>query len=140
MKFTRKRTLEAGRLDIAPLIDVVLLLLIFFMLTSSFITPAGIRINLPQSSASEPQEKESMTISISEDEEIFFKEEKIHWSELKSSLISSRIRFPELILIIKADKNVRHGKVVEVMSSAQEAGWERMAIAAHPENEVGEIK
>jgi len=134
MKFTRKRKLETGRLDIAPLVDVVLLLLIFFMLTSSFITPAGIRINLPEAAVTEPQEKENPTLSLTEEEKIFFREREVTWPGLKETLRQERAQFPGRVLIIKADENVRHGRVVEVMSSAQEAGWERLAIAAHPED------
>lgn len=133
MKFRRKATIEKGRLDIAPLIDVVLLLLIFFMLTSSFITQAGIRINLPQSSSAEPQEKESLVVAISKDEEIYVNEERVTWEALEKRLAGGLSDDPERVLVIKADQDVRHGKVVEVMSRARELGWKRMAIAAHPD-------
>ena len=132
MKFARKRTLEAGKLDIAPLVDVVFLLLIFFMLTSNFINPTGIAINVPQSSAAERQEKKNPTVSISRDEEVYWEDQPIAWKDLKEQMILSRRDHPGGVLIIKADRDARHGKVVDVMSLARETGWKRLAVAAQP--------
>ncbi len=135
MKFKRKTTLEKGRLDIAPLIDVVLLLLIFFMLTSSFISQAGIRIDLPRAAASEPQDKESLVVSITKEGELYVDEEPVTWETFEERLVTGLALEPERVLVMKADQDVRHGKVVEVMSRARELGWRRLAIAAHPERE-----
>lgn len=135
MKFKRKTTLEKGRLDITPLIDVVLLLLIFFMLTSSFITPAGLRVYLPESSVAEPQEKENLVIVVSRDGELYIDDASVSWEECRERLASSLAGSPEMVLILKADRDARHGIVVRVMSLARELGWKRMAIAAQPENQ-----
>ena len=132
MKFKRKTELKMGRLDIAPLIDVVLLLLIFFMLTSSFITPAGLRVDLPESSVTEPQEKDNLVVGVSEEGELYLDDELISWENLRERLASNQSDGQERVLILKADKETRHGVVVRVMSLARELGWNRMAIAADP--------
>jgi len=124
-----------GRLDIAPLIDVVLLLLIFFMLTSSFITPAGLRVDLPESSVTEPQEKENLVVVVTEDGELYINDELISWETFRERLAADLSSEPDRVLILKADKETRHGMVVRVMSLAWELGWKRMAIAAHPESD-----
>jgi len=121
-----------GRLDIAPLIDVVLLLLIFFMLTSSFITPAGLRVDLPESSVAEPQEKDNLVVGVSEEGEIYLDDELISWENLRERLVFTQSGGQDRVLILKADKETRHGMVVRVMSLARELGWKRMAIAADP--------
>jgi len=121
-----------GRLDIAPLIDVVLLLLIFFMLTSSFITPAGLRVDLPESSVTEPQEKDNLVVGVSEEGELYLDDELISWENFRERLASNQFYGQDRILILKADKETRHGMVVRVMSLARELGWKRMAIAADP--------
>ncbi len=133
MKFKRKTALEKGRLDIAPLVDVVLLLIIFFMLTSSFITPSGLRIDLPSASAIEPQEREHLTVAISEAGEIFIDERPVSPEDLRDRLAAALAAFPGRTLILEADRQSRHGTVVRVMSLARELGWEKMAIAAQPE-------
>jgi len=121
-----------GRLDIAPLIDVVLLLLIFFMLTSSFITPAGLRVDLPESSVTEPQEKENLIIVVSREGELYIDDTPVSWEDCRDRLASGLTGSPEMVLILKADRDARHGIVVRVMSLARELGWKRMAIAADP--------
>lgn len=133
MKFKRKTALEKGRLDVAPLVDVVLLLLIFFMLTSSFITPSGLRVDLPSASAVEPQDRDHLTVVISEDSEIFIEEQPVPLEDLQDRLAASLAAFPGRTLILKADRGSRHGTVVRVMSLARDLGWEKMAIAAQPE-------
>jgi len=135
MKFNRKTSMEKGRLDITPLIDVVLLLLIFFMLTSSFITPAGLRVDLPESSVAEPQEKENLVVVVSEEGELYLDDELISWETLQDRLAADLSGGQDRVLILKADKETRHGMVVRVMSLARELGWKRMAIAAQPESQ-----
>ena len=132
MKFARKRKLHAGRLDIAPLVDVVLLLIIFFMLTSSFISPLGMDIKLPQSSQARPQDQENLVITISAEEEIRIGDRQVDLNKVADVLGRERSLVPGRVLVIKADRDARHGPVVSVMSAAREIGWERMAIAAEP--------
>ncbi len=136
MKFKRKTTLERGRLDITPLVDVVLLLLIFFMLTSSFITPVGVPVDLPESSAAEPQEKGNLVIVISEEGELFIDDEPVSWDACRQRLASSLLASSDKVLILEADRQTRHGVVVRLMSLARELGWKRMAIAAQPETNI----
>ena len=135
MKFKRKTSPEKGRLDITPLIDVVLLLLIFFMLTSSFITPSGLRVDLPASSVTEPQEKENLVVVITEGGELYLDDELTPWETFSDRLASEQAGGMDRVLILKADKETRHGTVVRVMSLARELGWKRMAIAAQPESD-----
>ena len=130
MRFKRKSGLEKGRLDIAPLVDVVLLLLIFFMLTSSFINPAGIEVKLPGSTVATVQEKDDPVISITAVGELFWNNVEVSFRELQSLLTSEYGIDPSRAIVIRADREVAHGVVVEIMSLAREAGWERLAISA----------
>ena len=129
MRFKRHAKLEKGNLDIAPLIDVVLLLLIFFMLTSSFISQPGIRINLPKAVTSEAIHEESLVITIT-DKNIYLGDKKISLKDLKSSLKFSARR--DQPLLIKADEQVALGKVVEVWDLCRDAGISRINIATTP--------
>ncbi len=132
MRFKRTSRLEKGRLDIAPLVDVVLLLLIFFMLTSSFINPTGLEIRLPESTVAAAREKPDPVITITEAGELYWNNLAVSLRELRSLLVVERGADPDRAVVIKADREVSHGRVVEVMSLAREAGWERLAISAQP--------
>ncbi|MFC1644119.1 ExbD/TolR family protein [Candidatus Omnitrophota bacterium] len=127
MRFKRKVFLEKGRLDIAPLIDVVFLLLIFFMLTSSFIFQPGIRVNLPRAVTSEVLHKELLIVTITEDNEVFINERPVSGDELVSRItIAARDEQP---LLIKADKKVDLGKVIEVWDICRQVDVKQINIA-----------
>lgn len=127
MKFKRKVFLEKGRLDIAPLIDVVFLLLIFFMLTSSFIFQPGIRVNLPRAVTSEVLHKELLIITITEDNEVFMNERPIAGDELVSRItVAAREGQP---LLIRADKQADLGKVIEVWDICRRVDVKQINIA-----------
>ncbi len=127
MKFKRKVFLETGRLDIAPLIDVVFLLLIFFMLTSSFIFQPGIRVNLPKAVTSEVLQKELLIVTITRDNEVFINERPHSGEELVS-----RIRHAakgDHPLLIKADKSADVGKIIEVWDICRQVDIKQISIA-----------
>jgi biopolymer transport protein ExbD len=127
MKFKRRVFLEKGHLDIAPLIDIVFLLLIFFMLTSSFIFQPGIRVNLPRAVTSEILHKELLVVVVSEDNEIFINDRPIARDELVSRItIAAREGHS---LLIKADKGADLGKVIEVWDICRQVDVKRISIA-----------
>ena len=127
MKFKRRVLLEKGLLDIAPLIDVIFLLLIFFMLTSSFIFQPGIKINLPKALTSEVIQKENLIIIITEDNALYINERMVGTEELSSRLkIAARESRP---ILIKADRRVALGKVVEIWDLCRREGIQKINIA-----------
>ena len=127
MRFKRKVFLEKGRLDIAPLIDVVFLLLIFFMLTSSYIFQPGIRVNLPRAVTSEVLHRELLVITVTSDNKVYINERPITGEELLSRItIASRDEQP---LLIKADKEADLGKVIEVWDLCRKVEVKQINIA-----------
>ena len=127
MKLKRTVFLEKGRLDIAPLIDVIFLLLIFFMLTSSFIFQPGIRVNLPRAVTSEVLHKELLIVTITDGNEIFINERPIEGDELVSRItLAARDGQP---LLIRADKMANLGKVIEVWDICRQVDVKQINIA-----------
>ncbi|MBN1354066.1 MAG: biopolymer transporter ExbD [Candidatus Omnitrophica bacterium] len=127
MKFKRRVFLETGHLDIAPLIDVIFLLLIFFMLTSSFIFQPGIKINLPKALTSEVIQRENLIIVITEDSSMYINERLINDDELLSRLkIASHDSKP---ILIKADRKAPLGRVVEIWDLCRSEGIQKVNIA-----------
>ncbi|MFC1646208.1 ExbD/TolR family protein [Candidatus Omnitrophota bacterium] len=133
MRFKRHVALEHGlsHIDIAPLIDIVFQLLIFFMLTSSFIMQPGIKVNLPKAVTSDIVEEKNVIIVISSEGVIYLNEKVFTVDELKS-YISKKDLYSKPILI-KADKRTSLGRVVEVWDLCREMGISRVNIATDQE-------
>jgi biopolymer transport protein ExbD len=103
--------------SLAGMTDVVLLLLIFFLLTSSFIPQMGIRVNLPQVDSSSPVSEQSITVSLTKDGTYYVAESPVPKARLVSELRS--IRSNQQFLILRADQQANIGQFAAVASAAQ---------------------
>lgn len=129
MKFKRNKRVETPP-DITPMIDVVFLLLIFFMLSTTFIVKPGISISLPKSSAEEIKKvKEEIEVSISREGDFYLGEDKVSLEGLKEAFINAAKTSIESVVIINADEKASHGSVVSVMDIAKESGITKLAVA-----------
>jgi biopolymer transport protein ExbD/biopolymer transport protein TolR len=135
MQFKKSRRVDP-RVDITPLIDVVLLLVIFFMLTTTFIGAPAIKVNLPTSSAKEiTKEQKEVKVTITKDGSLFVERaagetgDPVTLKELEKVLTRAARDDRETMVIIRADENTTHGKVVAVMDVAKNTGLNRLAIA-----------
>ena len=141
MKFKRTVEIEKGRrLEITPLIDVVLLLLIFFMLTSSFVFNPGIKVNIPEYSSAENIRPTDLVVTITKSNEVFFKGKYMsqidNFRQLKLEFQKAARETKDPRLIIEADIGVPFGKVVDIMSLAMDEGLYNQAIATRPKEEM----
>ncbi|OGX32085.1 MAG: hypothetical protein A3G37_01410 [Omnitrophica WOR_2 bacterium RIFCSPLOWO2_12_FULL_46_30] len=129
MRFKRHVELEHGlrQIDITPLIDMVFQLLIFFMLTSSFIMQSGIKVNLPKAVTAEPGREENVTITISRENVLYLDKKVLTNRELKEVL--SRAQKDNIPVLIMADQYASMGRVVEVWDMARDSGVEEVNIA-----------
>ncbi len=129
MQFKEKTDSDA-HLDITPIVDTVFNLLIFFALSLNFIVTPGIKVNLPESSTEEIiREKDEIVIVIKQGNEIFINNSLVSIEQLFLILSESAQRNRETLIIIQADQEVSHGRVVKVMDTAKRAGLTRLAIA-----------
>jgi len=134
MRFLRARTLST-RLDATPMADVVFLLLIFFMLSTSFVVQPGIQVRLPKAVTSEIQLKKDLVLTITAENILFLNEEPVTLDQLGEALEVAFAQRKDKILIVKADQEVKHGFVVQAMDIAKLSGAERLAIATEPKLE-----
>ncbi|MFH1784096.1 MAG: biopolymer transporter ExbD [bacterium] len=128
MRFKR-RSHPSISSDATPMADIVFLLLIFFMISSSFIIQPGIKINLPEAATSEAQLEKQLLVTVSKDSKVFINKEEVSLKDLERELKAVFLNMQDKVLIIKADRRVTHGTVVEVMDKAKLAGAQRLAIA-----------
>jgi len=129
MKFRRHLKLERTlrTIDIAPLIDVVFLLLIFFMLTSSFIFQPGIKVNLPRAITSEMLSEDSAIINITAENLIYYRQKLVTSRELNSVL--KEIASARLAVLIRSDRRASLGRIVEVWDMCRQEGVRQVNIA-----------
>ncbi len=117
-------------LNLVTLLDVVLLLLIFFMLTTSFVLQSGIEVKLPQATATQVESTREITITISKENQIYLNQKKIDFAGLPAALKNLlQDDKGKQLLIIRADKEVLHGTVVKIMDMSKRLGVEKLAIA-----------
>lgn len=129
MEFDRPKGVEM-HFDIAPLIDIVFMLLLFFMLTSSFVTDSGIELNLPQAETGEiHEESEPLIIYIDQEQRIFLGQERLELEQLQEILAGELEGRQMKKVVLKSDEAVSMGFVVKVMDIARQAKGEDLIIS-----------
>jgi len=134
MEFKRRKKIDTY-LNIAPLIDVVFLLLIFFMLSSHFVTQPGIKITLPTAAATKLHPEEDIIICITGDNELYLNEEKVTLNNLADKLKIKVDRLKKKNVVIKADEKIELGLAVKVMDAARQAEVEGLVISTKVEHQ-----
>ena len=129
MRFKRHSKLEVGlkQIDIAPLMDIMFLLLIFFMLSSTFTSQTGIHVKLPKAVTSDAVKDENLIVTVTGENVIYFNGEIITLKELENKL--KKISNTNQALLIKADQRASVGRIVDVWDLCRELGIERVNIA-----------
>lgn len=114
---------------LTPLIDIVFLLLIYFLLTTNFMLDEGIDVKLPQAEASKPRKRESVTVCVNADGVVFMGKQVVTLNELFEKLKGVLSGSQGKLVVIKADRTVILNKVVAVMDVAKAAGARRLCLA-----------
>jgi len=128
MRFRRPFERREAAFDLMPLIDVVFLLIIFFMLTTSFRTIfQGIKVDLPTTTTKQERIEQNIIITITKDNVLYLDKTRVTTSKLVS-LLKKKLGEKKGLVMINADKLVRHGKVVGIMDLAKQAGADRVGI------------
>ena len=127
----RRRT----SINITSLIDVLFILLIFFMVSSSFIEQPGMKLELPTTQSREVARLENLVMHISQDGEIFLGDTPVTLETLGTEIEAMIPNIEEKTLVLKADKETSHGKIVEIMDIAKRSGLTRIVIGTRVEGE-----
>lgn len=133
MNLRPNREAEPLDVNITPLIDVVFLLLIFFMVTTTFDKQAQLKVTLPEASPSSEQiETESIVLAIDEKGQYYINDKQLvntTIKTLKQALIKTMNENKDIALILKADAKAQHQAVVTAMDAAAQVGLTRLSIA-----------
>lgn len=134
MKFKRHSKLEHGleQIDIAPLVDVIFQLLIFFMLSSSFTFQSGINVKLPKAVTSDVIKVENVIITITNENVIYINGRVSTMKELQTELENTKNK--DRPILIKSDRRASMGRIVEVWDMCRNLGIEKINIATNQNN------
>jgi biopolymer transport protein ExbD len=132
MRFSKKESKDI-EVNLTPLIDVVFLLLIFFMVSTTFIYSNSIDVNLPAAKGDETSISENIRVVLTQSGVINIDGVAFEEAQVEAQLAEMKKNKPESTVIIEADKNVTHGRVVFVMDASRKAGFEKFAIAVEEE-------
>ncbi len=125
----RRQTEESG-LDLTPMMDIVFIMLIFFIVTTSFVKETGVDINRPNAETAERDEKGNILVAITQNNEIWIDKRRIDLKAVRANIERLKIEYPEGSVIIQADKESRSGLLVEAMDQIRLAGVQNISIAA----------
>lgn len=129
VRIARRKPVEDAEIVVIPMIDVMMFLLFFFMVSSlAMVVQSGLPVNLPKASTSSEHSTQNITITIMKDNRIFLNTTVVPIEKLKDGLKALNVSDKNLV-IINADKMVTHGLVVGAMDEARKAGVTRFAIA-----------
>jgi len=118
----RKRDDEGpGEIDLTPMLDVVFILLIFFIVTSVFVTEAGIEISKPQASTADPKSKDLILIAVSPEGDVWMDGEQVDQRFLRSRIELRLAEAPNSSVIIQGDRAATNEHVMAIMRAAREA-------------------
>ena len=121
---------EGDEINITPMLDVVFILLIFFIVTATFIKEAGIDVNRPDATTAVKKEKANILIAISAKNEIWIDRRKIDVRAVRPNIERLHAENPKGTVVIQADKESKTDTLIQVMDAARDAGVYDVAIAA----------
>jgi biopolymer transport protein ExbD len=116
-------------INITSLIDVLFLLLIFFIMSSTFIEQPGMKLELPESESATSEKMKELILEMKADGSMTLNQEPVNLDTIEEKFKRELPSLEEKTLVIKADKNVPHGTVVTVMDVAKMSGLEKLVIA-----------
>ncbi len=132
MQFKEKQRRKV-LINITSLIDVLFLLLIFFMVSSTFLEQPGIKLELPHAQSAVVVEQKDYTLFVDEDGAMFLNDQQVTTDNLEQKLKEALPKMKEGALILKADQDVAHGAVVKVMDIAKNSGVKKLVIGTRLE-------
>jgi len=127
---THNNSNAESEVNLTPMLDVVFIMLIFFVVTTSFVKESGVEINRPNANTAQQQESANILIAIRPNGEIWIDNRAVDVRAVRANIERLRAEFPESAVVIQGDKNAQIGSLVRVMDQVRLAGITNVAIAA----------
>lgn len=132
MRRSYRQDEDDAAIDMTPMLDIVFIMLIFFIVTTSFVKESGIDVNRPQASTAQKKSRAHIMVAISEANEIWIQKRRIDIRSVRPNIERLKAEAPEGGVVIQADKGSKTGLLVQVMDQIRLAGVTNISIAAKP--------
>jgi biopolymer transport protein ExbD len=130
MRRTNKAAVQdEAQIDLTPMLDVTFIMLIFFIVTASFIKESGIEVNRPEASTSQPAENVNILVAISATNEIWMDQRRIDVRSVRANIERLHAENPKGAVVIQADNQSNTETVAAVLDAAREAGVYDVSLA-----------
>jgi biopolymer transport protein ExbD len=130
----RKRRLQEVEdeidLNITPMLDIVFIILIFFVVSTSFVKESGVDVNRPSASTAERKERGNIMIGITEDNSVWIDKRQVDIRAVRANIERLHAENPEGAVVIQADRDARTGVLVQIIDQSRLAGVSNVSIAA----------
>lgn len=120
-----------AEINIVPMVDIVLVLLIIFMATTSFVKQASLDMKLPAAKTShvQPENDKDITVALTRDNKIFLDGKPSHVRQVQAVMLARVRKNPQTRVIVKGDENIEYKRVIAIINLAKEAGLPEVALA-----------
>ncbi len=132
MRKNRASAEEETEVNMTPMLDVVFIMLIFFIVTASFVKESGVEVNRQQASTAEPKESANLFIAITENGQIWMDKRVIDVRAVRANIERLHAENPQGAVVVQADKDSKNGLLVQVLDAARAAGVQNVSLAADP--------
>jgi len=122
---------DEATIDLTPMLDVVFIMLIFFIVTTSFVKESGIQVSRPNAATAKKKEHANILIAISEAGEIWIQKRRVDIRSVRANVERMHAESPEGSVVIQADKSSKNGLLVQVMDQVRLAGVQNISLAAN---------
>ena len=126
----RRKPEEEGEINITPMLDIVFIMLIFFIVTTSFVKEPGINPVRPFAETAATKERGNIMIAVSRDDQIWMNKNRVELTGVRQLVEAARAENPESSVIIVADESASTGMVIDLMDQVRVAGVTSIALAA----------
>ena len=125
-----KREAEEAAIDLTPMLDVVFIMLIFFIVTASFVKEAGIDVNRPEAATAVKKQRANILVAISDKGEIWINKRQVDVRAVQANIERLKAENPQGSVVIQADKKATTEMLIKVMDASRAAGAFDVSIAA----------
>ena len=128
-----------AEINIIPLVDVVLVLLIIFMATTAFVKEAGLNMQLPAAKTTEaqPETTKDINVALTRDNKIYLDGQPSTEDTIQATMIARAKKNPETRVVVKGDERVEYRRIMRVIDMAKQAGLPKVALATQLPEEAG---
>lgn len=126
----QQKTSDEPEINITPMLDIVFIMLIFFIVTTSFIKETGVTVEKPDAVTAEPRPQGNILVGVDADNQIWMYGTQIEPSDVRTRVERALAENPEGGVIVVADRQARQGKLFDVMDQVRTAGVRKIAISA----------